>query len=51
MSGYIKKIRANQEDLHKEINYRKQIREIMKNLIEKIKWMDETLKNLEKKQR
>ena len=49
MLEYIRKIRENQDNLNKEINYRNWIRKIMENLKEKLIWIEETLENLEKK--
>ena len=48
MLEYIRKTRENQDNLNKEINYRNLIRKITQNLKEKLIWIEETLKNLEK---
>ena len=48
MLEYIRKTRENQDNLNKEINYRSQIRKIMKNLKEKLIWIEKTLENLDK---
>ena len=40
MLEYIRQTRENQENLNNEINYRNRIRQIMKNLKEKLIWIE-----------
>ena len=48
MLEYIRQTRENQENLNNEINYRNRIRQIMKDLKEKLIWIEKTLENLDK---
>ncbi len=48
MLEYIRQTRENQENLNNEINYRNRIRKIIKDLKEKLAWIEKTLENLDK---
>ena len=48
MLEYIRQTRENQENLNNEINYRNRIRQIMKDLKEKLIWIEKNIENLEK---
>ena len=48
MLEYIRQTRENQENLNNEISYRNRIRKIIKDLKEKLAWIEKTLENLDK---